>query len=105
MALFAAAQHIERRVKIILRGVDMDALPAVQRAIAHKLQLAAHEVKLDVRDYEYAETRAEQMKWRRLARHNIAVFEALLIELGDIFGPADVAELGAQLQLLQSNLE
>ncbi len=94
-------QQIDRRVKGILRGVDVESLSRTDQATVRKLRLACNEVKLDVRDYEYAQTRSEQEKWIRHAQHNIQAFETLLLMLGDIFGPADIAELSAQLAMLK----
>lgn len=101
MSLFSTAQHIDRRVKGILRGVDIELLSIEDRKTVKQIKLACNEVKLDVRDYEYAETRVEQQKWSKIARHNIVALETLLLELGGIFGPADIAELGAQLDMLK----
>lgn len=66
-----------------------------------QLKLICNEVKLDVRDYEYAETRAEQQKWAAISRRTISALEALLLELGGIFGPVDIAELDAQLETMK----
>jgi hypothetical protein len=99
--LYQTAQHIDRRVKGILRGVDLEELSRENREAVRQLKVACNEVKLDVRDYEYAETRVEQQKWAKIARHNIVALETLLLELGSIFTPADIAELGAQLDMLK----
>ncbi|MCA9327713.1 hypothetical protein KDA14_04250 [Candidatus Saccharibacteria bacterium] len=104
-SLTSVAQHIDRRVKGLLREHDEESLPKSQRADIRRLRLACNEIKLDVRDYEYAETRTEQLKWRKIATHNIGVAEHALLALGDIFSPADVAELGAQLGSLAEKLE
>ncbi len=104
-SLTAAAQQIDRRVKGILRGVDIDTLVPDDKKIVQHLRLACNEVKLDVRDYEYAQTRIEQQKWVKIAHHNINALERLILGLDEIFGPVDVAELSAQLELLQSKIE
>ncbi len=88
-------------MKGILRGVDDDLLSVEERKTIKQIKLACNEVKLDVRDYEYAESRVEQEKWSKITRHNILALETLLLELGGIFGPADIAELGAQLEMLK----
>ena len=103
-SLTGTAQHIDRRVKGILRAVDHEQLSQDDRKTAQKLKHGCNEVRLDVRDYEYAQTRLEQQKWAKLARHNILVLETLLLSLDDIFGPADIAELGAQLEMLRDAL-
>ena len=101
MSALATAHYIDRRVKGLLRGVDIDQLSVEDRKTIKQIKHACNEIKLDVRDYEYAETRLEQQKWAKIAAHNILALENLLLRLGDIFGPADIAELGAQLEMLR----
>jgi flagellar biosynthesis/type III secretory pathway protein FliH len=98
------AQDIERHVKQKLRATDVEALPREVRHDVRQLKLACNEVRLDVRDYEYAETRADQEKWAKLGRHNLKALNVLLLRLDTVFGPADVAELGARLEELKSSL-
>lgn len=100
-SLTGTAQYIDRRVKGLLRAVEVDQLTLEDRKTIRQIKLACNEIKLDVRDYEYAETRLEQQKWAKITAHNILALENLLLRLGDIFGPADIAELGAQLETLR----
>ena len=100
-SLTGTAQQIDRRVKGLLRAAEVDQLSVEDRKTIKQIKHACNEIKLDVRDYEYAETRLEQQKWAKIAAHNILALENLLMRLGDIFGPADIAELGAQLEMLR----
>ncbi len=102
-SLTGTAHYIDRRVKGLLRGVDIDQLSVEDRKTVRQIKHACNEIKLDVRDYEYAETRLEQQKWATIAAHNILALENLLLRLSDIFGPADIAELGAQLAMLRES--
>lgn len=104
-SLTSTAQQIERRVKGILRAVDVEQLTRDERELVQQMRLACNEIRLDVRDYEYADTRVEQEKWAKIARHNMKAFDTILLSLGDIFGPADVAELSARMQHIESRLE
>lgn len=104
MFLVLTAQRIDRRIKGILRLVDPEQVSKLERELVRQVKIACNEIRLDVRDYEYAETREEQIKWMKIARHNIRALEGLLLELGDIFGPADMAELGAQLEMLKQSI-
>lgn len=104
-SLTAIAQQLDRRIKGIVRTFDVELLSREQRELLQKLKQACNEVKLDVRDYEYAQTRDEQLKWVKITRHNLRAQESIVLMLGDIFGPADIAELSAQIQLLQSKIE
>ncbi|MBP7857937.1 hypothetical protein KA016_02645, partial [Candidatus Saccharibacteria bacterium] len=69
-----------------------------------QLKKALHEIKLDVRDYEYAETREEQLRWAKIGRHNLAAANALMLRLDTVFGSADVAEFGGVIDELQAKL-
>ena len=104
MSLVLTTQRIDRRIKGILRLVDPEQISKQERELVRKIKIACNEIRLDVRDYEYAETREEQKKWMKIARHNIRALESYLLELGDIFGPADMAELGAQLEMLKQDV-
>ncbi|PID30710.1 hypothetical protein CSA80_04385 [Candidatus Saccharibacteria bacterium] len=103
-SLSAQAKDIERQIKRIVRDADIEKLSLQERKLVEKLKMACNEVWLDVRDYEYAETREEQIKWRKLGRHNIAAAEQYLLELGTIFGPVDSAELSANLSAISEQL-
>lgn len=104
-SLTSLTRQLDRRIKGILHDVDVEQLSLEKRELIAKLKLACGEVKLDVRDYEYAQTRAEQEKWLKIAHHNLRALETLLLLLDDIFGPADIADLSSQVQLLQSSIE
>ncbi len=105
MSLTSVVQQIDRQIKGILRQHDTESLSRTEQHGCKQIKLACNEIRLDVRDYEYAQTRADQLKWARLAKHNIRVLEAHILLLGDVFGPADVALLSAQLDTLQAGLE
>ncbi len=99
------AQQLDRLIRGIVRGVDTEALTQVEKHALEQIRVACNEVKLDVRDYEYAETRTEQLKWAKIGRHNLLALNKLLLSLGAIFGPADIAECGAYIDSLQASLE
>jgi exonuclease I len=96
--------QLERRVKITLREVERDRLNKAEKAQFDKIKLALIQLKLDIRDYEYAETRAEQVKWGKIARHNLKALEQGVLALGTVFGAADTAELGAQIDTVRNEL-
>lgn len=105
MSLLATAQHIERQIIGLLRVIDSDQLSQEHKRNIGQIKRACNEIKLDVRDYEFAETLAVQRKWAKLARHNIKALEMRIIELDVVFAPSDVAALSAQLDMLSSGME
>lgn len=105
MSLTQAIQQIDRQIKGILRQVDTDDLDRSEQHSCKQIILACNEIRLEVRDYEYAQSRTDQLKWARLARHNVQVLETHILLLGTVFGPADVALLSAQLDVLRASLD
>lgn len=105
MSLLATFQQVDRQIKGIFLRFDVDSLTTVEKQYIKQVKLACNEIRLDVRDYEYAEKRADQQKWAKIARHNIAALEKLIIELDTVFGPSDVAALSAQLDQVRSALD
>jgi hypothetical protein len=103
--LTTTAAQFERRVKAVLRHCDIEALTVSEKDNIGRFKTALHEAKLDIRDYEYAESRDEQLKWAKIGRHNLAVVNTLMLRLDTVFGAADVAEFGATIDLLQAGLE
>ena len=97
--------RLDRRIKVALREVERHKLGKVEKTQFDKIKLALTQLKLDVWDYEYAETRAEQVKWGKIARHNLKALEQGVLALGTVFGAADTAELGAQIDTIRTELE
>ncbi len=103
-SLTAKAQQLDRHIKGIIRAIDLEKLSQAEKKTLEKIRLACNEVKLDVRDYEYAETRAAQEKWAKISRHNLAALEHLLLTLSTVFGPVDIAEFGATIDTLKKEM-
>ena len=103
-SLTGFAAQLERRIQAVLRTQDADSLGVAERENIALLKKALHEIKLDVRDYEYAETREEQLRWAKIGRHNLAAANALMLRLDTVVGSADVAEFGGVIDELQAKL-
>lgn len=102
---FLAMQRVEAQVKALLRQVDSDLLDADERKAANKLRRLAVDARLDIRDYELSETRDEQLKNMRAAQKRVAKLQATILAAGPVvFGPADVAQLTAQLEHINGRL-
>jgi hypothetical protein len=94
---FLAIKHVEVVVKGMLRRFDADMLePAEKKAIADLKRLLV-DTRLDIRDYELSETREEQIKCALRAKRQLQKLQKLILIVGSAFGPADVAQLSAQL--------
>lgn len=102
---FLAMQRAETQLKSLLRVVDTDLLtPDEKKAVASLRRLSA-DARLDIRDYELSETRAEQIKKAAEAKGRLKKLQGNLLAAGNVFGPADIAQLDAQLAQINGWLE
>lgn len=98
-------QQVERLIKGVLRTADTDQLsPAEKKAVANAKRLVV-DTRLDIRDYELSETRTEQLAKMAEAKKHLSKLQANILAAGPVFGPADVAQLDAQLEQINGWLE
>lgn len=105
MSVLADIKHLERQINLKLRSVQLEDLTREERQYVSQIKLALNESRLDVRDYEYAQTRQEQVKWAKLGRHNLLALNALLLKLDTVFGAADIAASSAYIDKIADSLE
>jgi len=97
-------QRIEAQIKSLLRDVDVDLLePAEKKAMASLRRLAV-DARLDIRDYELSETRDDQLKCAVAAKKRLVKLQTAIVAAGAAFGPADVAQLTAQLEQIEGRV-
>lgn len=101
---FLAMQQVERLLKALLRTVDTDLLSTDERRVVSSMRQLTIDARLDIRDYELSETRDEQLKMMHTAKRRVAKLEASIVAASSVFGPADVAQLSAQLEQIQGRL-
>ena len=95
---FLAMQRVETQLKVMLRSVDADGLTADEKKAVQSIRRLAVDTRLDIRDYELSETRLEQVQCAVAAKNRLAKLQACILVAGPVFGPADVAQLSAQLE-------
>jgi hypothetical protein len=78
--------------------------PDEKKAVASLRRLSA-DARLDIRDYELSETRSEQIAKAIEARKRLEKLQRNLLAAGNVFGPADIAQLDAQLAQINGWLE
>ncbi len=76
--------------------VDIDLLTSDEKRAVSTLRRLAADARLDTRDYELSETRQEQLTCAAAAQKRLEKLRRAILAAGDAFGPADVAQLGAQ---------
>lgn len=104
MSLTSDMQQVDRRVKAVLRALQHEELDREETKLVKELRQLLSEARLDVRDYEYAENREHQLKARQTARKNLMAIEKHIVQLGNVFGAADVAELSARIDQIRDKL-
>ncbi len=102
---FLAMQRMDTTLRPLLRDLDLDELDSEQRKAVKDIRRLMIDAKLDVRDYELSETRQEQLKNAVKAKNRLFKLQADILLAGNVFGPADVAQLSAQLEQINGWLE
>lgn len=102
---FVLMQRAEVHIKGLLRTLDTDMLDKDERKLMSSLKRLAIDARLDIRDYELSETRPEQVENAVKAKNIVFKLQAAILATGNVFGPADVAHLSAQLEQINGKLE
>jgi len=102
---FLAMQRTEAQIKALLRGLDMELLEPAEKRAAAALRRLVVDARLDVRDYELSETREEQLKCAGAAKKRLEKLQKNILAAGSAFGPADVAQLSAQLEQISETIK
>ncbi|HUB94088.1 MAG TPA: hypothetical protein VMB52_06315 [Verrucomicrobiae bacterium] len=101
---FLAMQRVEGEIKALVRSVDMEVLDPAEKKAMTSLRRLAIDARLDIRDYELSETREEQLKCATAAKKHLAKLRIGVLSTGSGFGPADVAQLTAQLEQIEAQI-
>jgi MoxR-like ATPase len=106
-SLYSLARQVERTIAAIVSGTDIYALEAKPRELAVSLKRQAADARLDVRDYEHAETRREQLQYGRASRERFEVLHRNILAVSEysIFTTVDVVQLSAWIDSLLQRLE
>lgn len=104
MADALSIQQVDRQVKGLLRQIDSESLVKEEKQSIQDLKQLLNEVRLEIRDYDFAQTRDEQLKHGKLARKQLRKLVDVILALSSLFGPADIAQLTAQLEQLSEKL-
>ncbi len=100
-------KRLEADIRQVLRNTDQTKLERKYREALAGLRQNMVDIRIYVNAYEFSEERPEQeqnaktaKKWLAKARQNI-----LKASEADVFGPADVAQLSAQIDQLIGDLK
>lgn len=97
-------QRVELLLKGVLRAVDTDTLGANEKKAVANIRRLTVDARIDIRDYELSETREEQIKKAAAAQKRLAKLQSNILVASLAFGPADVAQISAQLEQIACRL-
>lgn len=106
-SLFEHAKDLDAQIRSIISHVDLDAMTHDERRTVLDVRRLATDARLDVRDYEYAQTRAEQLVASKEASERLAELHTAILKASEynVFGAIDVAQLSALIDYLTSSLQ
>ena len=106
-SLFDQSKDIVTRLGVSISGHDFDSFLAPERQLLSAIKRLAIDAKLDVRDYEYAETRTEQIVLGKTGVKRLEELRKTLVAASEynLFSAIDVAQLSAQIEQLISRIE
>jgi hypothetical protein len=97
---------VEAHVTTILALQDLDFLGLAQRELLTTIRHQVIDTRLEVRDYEYADTRVHQLEHAKAGQAYLDGLRQNIMRASEhnIFGPVDVAQLTAQLDSIKEQL-
>jgi hypothetical protein len=106
MSPYEQAKSLDLQINSILSAIDVDAAPAKERELIALLKRQIVDVRLDIRDFDYSETRAEQLRHGKQARNRLEQLQKTILTASEhgIFSAIDVAHVSAGAQHISSQL-
>jgi len=107
ISIFQQAKELETQVGKQLSAYDLADLPREQRDRIIQLKNTLIDARLDARDYEYAQTRADQLQAAKEARLRLEQAQAAIVKTSEygLFSAVDVAQLSANIQQLIARMD
>ncbi len=99
-SIYEEAKGLATSMGGIISLLDVQFLPAAEKKLVVDIQRALADVRLDARDYEYAETRAEQQLLAHDARKRFEQLNQDILAASEynIFNAVDVALYSSKIQ-------
>jgi len=104
---FDQVKTLDTHVKGIVSTFDIDALMPDERKVLALIKRQLTDFRLDVRDYEYSDTRDEQIRFAGAAQKTENELQKSILQASEhnLFGAVDVAHISAQLQQIIAQLQ
>jgi hypothetical protein len=104
---FGRIKSLHTQLRAVLTKLDLAQVSREERAAVTALKNDLTDARLDIRDYEFSETRAEQLKLAKQARESLGRIRAGILVASEynIFNAVDVAQFTAQLEQIVESIE
>ncbi|HWT55646.1 MAG TPA: hypothetical protein VN031_01290 [Candidatus Microsaccharimonas sp.] len=98
---------METQLRGVLSKLDLAEVSREERAIVTTLKNDLTDTRLDIRDYEFSETRAEQLRLAKQARASLDKVRSGILRASEynVFNAVDVAQYTAQLEQIVDSVE
>jgi hypothetical protein len=102
----ALIKQLETQIIGLLAAVDVYDLPTTERKVVTTLKRELADARLDIRDYEFSETRDEQLQNALVAKERLRIISKHILKVSEynIFSAVDVALASAQLERIIEKL-
>lgn len=106
VSLSQLALELDAGIRASLSSFDIDSLPLHERELITLIKRQASDARLDIRDYEYAETRAEQLGGLRESNERFGQLERNIVKASEynLFGAIDVVQLSTKIQQILAGM-
>ena len=106
LTLTGLTKRVETYITQQFAGVDVLVVDKAERELIEGLRRLVIDLKLDLRDYEHAETRVEQQKYLADAKVRLEELRAMVLRASshNLFGAVDVAHVTALLEQINELL-
>lgn len=107
VSLTQQVRELETSLRNSLSSLDVDSLPLHERDLIALIKRQVSDVRLDIRDYEYAEGRDEQLRHREEAHVRLKELEEHIVKASqqNLFDAIGVVQLSTQIQQLMSQID
>lgn len=104
---YALMRTLENDAGILLSAVDLYALDSKPRALAAALKSQLIDARLDLRDYEYADTKAEQANLGHAVVSRLEAVRQTILAASEygLFSAVEVVHLSTRLDSLLTELK
>ncbi len=103
---YEQTKALETHIGTIIAATDVDSLPNTARELLSHIKRLIVDARLDIRDYDYADTRAEQSQRAKQAQTRLINVQKMILSASEynIFSAADVAQLSAAAEHITAQL-